>query len=50
MSLSEAITIIYTMPIFSIIFGAIFYKESFGFNEILGSVCGLTGVIFMFKP
>lgn len=50
LNLSEAMTIIYTMPIFTGILGAIFLKEKFRLLEIMLSISGILGVICIFKP
>jgi drug/metabolite transporter (DMT)-like permease len=48
--ISECIPIIYCSPIWTGILGAIIYKEKFGIIEIMTSIFGVLGMIFIFKP
>ena len=49
-SLSECIPIIYCSPIWTGIAGALIFKESFGWLEIMTSLFGISGMCFIFKP
>ncbi|KRX02375.1 hypothetical protein PPERSA_09992 [Pseudocohnilembus persalinus] len=50
LSISEAMSIIFTNPILTGILGAIFQGEPFKLLEIIVSIFGLLGIVLIFKP